>query len=166
MRTNVKEIEHYEGVDGQWYWRAKAGNGEIVVPPEGHTRKEDAERASSAVFGGLNGGRSLSYCVGFPASGDNAQVEIDEVEGTITFGGQIEGMSLGDKPYTTWITIPLALWSQMVDHPSATKDDVGGTLGLYVRIAATERGILDELTTQVPLPMDGMHREPKEEASD
>ena len=37
--------ESNEGEEGQWRWRVKAGNGEIVATGEGHTRKEDARRA-------------------------------------------------------------------------------------------------------------------------
>lgn len=37
------------GADGQWYFRAKAPNNEIVFQSEGYTRREDAERAAIAM---------------------------------------------------------------------------------------------------------------------
>lgn len=163
MHTNVREIDTFQGDDGQWYWHAKAGNGEIVVPPEGHTREADARRAAEAVFGGLNDVKVPAYCAGFPVNGDNAQVEVDEDAGTITFGGEAEGMTMAGKPYVTRVTIPLALWSHMVDHPSAAKDDIAGKLGLYVRISIAQSGIERDLTNTEKMPTDGMHREPIEE---
>jgi uncharacterized protein YegP (UPF0339 family) len=37
--------ESNEGEEGQWRWRLKAGNGEIVAAGEGHRDKTDARRA-------------------------------------------------------------------------------------------------------------------------
>jgi len=39
-------MEVYQDEAGEWRWRVVAENGEIVIPPEGHTRKIDAERAA------------------------------------------------------------------------------------------------------------------------
>jgi uncharacterized protein YegP (UPF0339 family) len=49
--TNVEYVEVYEDRQGSWRWRAVAANGEIVIPPEPHTRDEDAERAARGVLG-------------------------------------------------------------------------------------------------------------------
>lgn len=52
METNVRKIEIWEA-DTEWYWHAKAGNGEIVVVGEGHETYENAHRAAEGVFPGV-----------------------------------------------------------------------------------------------------------------
>jgi len=44
------KLEVYEGVDGEWYWRRIAGNGEIVAEGEGYTRKADATEGAKLNF--------------------------------------------------------------------------------------------------------------------
>lgn len=51
--TNAKTIEVFEGLDDQWYWHAKAGNGEIVAQGEAHPRREDAVAAAEGAFPGV-----------------------------------------------------------------------------------------------------------------
>jgi uncharacterized protein YegP (UPF0339 family) len=46
----VDWLEYYQGEDGQYYWRAKSGNGEIVAFGEGYTTKSDAKEAATGVF--------------------------------------------------------------------------------------------------------------------
>lgn len=53
METNVQGIEVYTGKDGQWYWRARAANGEIVAEGEGYTRQDDARKGAGEVFPGI-----------------------------------------------------------------------------------------------------------------
>jgi uncharacterized protein YegP (UPF0339 family) len=48
--SNVDHVEVFVGIDDQYYWRAKARNGEIVAVSEAHTREEDAARAADGVF--------------------------------------------------------------------------------------------------------------------
>lgn len=36
----------YEDEGGEWRWRRVAANEEIIIPPESHTRREDAMRAA------------------------------------------------------------------------------------------------------------------------
>lgn len=51
METNVKNVYVFMSPqDGQWYWRAKAANGEIVAQGESHIYKNDAVRAAQGVF--------------------------------------------------------------------------------------------------------------------
>ena len=40
-------IEYYEDAAGEWRWRLKGANGEIVCTGEGHRDKHDAERAAT-----------------------------------------------------------------------------------------------------------------------
>lgn len=60
MQTNVQKIEirsthpTFPPSPPQWYWVAKARNGEIVAWGELHTRKEDAIRAAVSVFPGIH----------------------------------------------------------------------------------------------------------------
>jgi len=53
VKTNVKDIETYQDAEGQFRWRAKAKNGEIVAQGESHTRRRDAKRAAQDVFPGI-----------------------------------------------------------------------------------------------------------------
>ena len=53
MKTNVAKLEFYENEAGEWRWRAKAKNGEIVATGEAHTRARDAKRAAVEVFPGI-----------------------------------------------------------------------------------------------------------------
>lgn len=47
----MAHFEFYQGEDGQWYWRLKDGNNQIVaVGGEGYTRSEDAIRAITNVI--------------------------------------------------------------------------------------------------------------------
>lgn len=39
------KVEFFEDDKGEWRWRVKAANGEIVATGEGHTREGDAVRA-------------------------------------------------------------------------------------------------------------------------
>lgn len=50
MDTNVSTIEVFQGEDGQWYWRAKARNGEIVATSEGYVSKLNVLRAVQATW--------------------------------------------------------------------------------------------------------------------
>lgn len=38
-------VEFYEDEAGEWRWRVRGANNEIVLPPEGHTSEADAVRA-------------------------------------------------------------------------------------------------------------------------
>jgi uncharacterized protein YegP (UPF0339 family) len=49
MESDVKELEVFESDDG-WHWHGLAGNHEILVQGESHTRREDAVRAAEAAF--------------------------------------------------------------------------------------------------------------------
>ena len=45
LKTNVTHIEVFQGANKEWFWRAKAGNGEIVATSEGYFDKFNALRA-------------------------------------------------------------------------------------------------------------------------
>ena len=48
----MDDTEVYQDAAGEWRWRVKAPNGEIIADSgEGYTRREDAERAMERVFG-------------------------------------------------------------------------------------------------------------------
>jgi uncharacterized protein YegP (UPF0339 family) len=49
--TNVDRVEVFEDAAGGWVWHGIAGNGEVVVEGESHTRPEDAARAVRGVLG-------------------------------------------------------------------------------------------------------------------
>jgi uncharacterized protein YegP (UPF0339 family) len=51
METSVDWVEVFTGEDGQFYYRAKANNGETLNTSEGYTRKADALDAAVAVYG-------------------------------------------------------------------------------------------------------------------
>ena len=40
----------FQGRDGQWYWHAKARNGEIIADGEAYTRKWTARRGAQRAF--------------------------------------------------------------------------------------------------------------------
>lgn len=46
---NGPRFEVYQDAAGEYRWRLVAGNGEVVASGEGHTRREDAERAVETV---------------------------------------------------------------------------------------------------------------------
>lgn len=55
MDTNVETVEVFQStgskvVKGDWYWRAKGGNGEIVAASEGYTRHAGALAAAKETF--------------------------------------------------------------------------------------------------------------------
>lgn len=58
--TNVAMIEVYEGEDGQYYWRGRAANGEIVDQGEGYTRHDDAVEGAEKVHPGVEISRANS----------------------------------------------------------------------------------------------------------
>jgi uncharacterized protein YegP (UPF0339 family) len=39
-------VEYFQDVKGQWRWRVRATNGEIVCQGESHDSRRDAERAA------------------------------------------------------------------------------------------------------------------------
>jgi uncharacterized protein YegP (UPF0339 family) len=39
-------LEIFQGENGQWYWRARGGNHEIVCQSEGFTKRSSAIRAA------------------------------------------------------------------------------------------------------------------------
>lgn len=45
--TNVKRVEVFHSKGEGWYWRAIAGNNEIVANSEGYTTKWSAARAAN-----------------------------------------------------------------------------------------------------------------------
>ena len=51
--TNVRLIEVYQDAGGEWRWRGKAGNHEIVCHGESHTSAHDAKRAAMDVIPGI-----------------------------------------------------------------------------------------------------------------
>lgn len=51
--TNVAGIEIYEGEDGQYYWRGRAANGEIVAQGEGYVEHGGAVDGAHKVFPGV-----------------------------------------------------------------------------------------------------------------
>jgi len=53
-KTDRKDrVSVYQDVGGEWRWRRKAPNGEIVaVSSESYTRRHDAEIAARSVNGG------------------------------------------------------------------------------------------------------------------
>lgn len=42
----MSNYETFEDEAGQWRWRLKADNGEVVAQSEAYTREEDAERGA------------------------------------------------------------------------------------------------------------------------
>lgn len=46
-------FEIFQGKNGQWFWRLKARNNQIVAQSEGYTRKHGAMRAVEAIQDGL-----------------------------------------------------------------------------------------------------------------
>lgn len=50
MGTNVSIVEIFQGEDSQWYWRAKAKNGEIVATSEGYSSRYNVLRAANATW--------------------------------------------------------------------------------------------------------------------
>ena len=44
-----RPVEFYVDEDGEHRWRLRADNGEIIVPPEGHTEANDAIEAAERV---------------------------------------------------------------------------------------------------------------------
>lgn len=42
------KFEYWYGVGGEWYWRLKANNGEILCHSEGYTRKYDCQKGIEA----------------------------------------------------------------------------------------------------------------------
>jgi uncharacterized protein YegP (UPF0339 family) len=60
MPSKVRKVEVYQGGDGDWYWRARASNGEVVSDSsEGYT--------------------SRSYCIDM-AEGENEGIPATVVE--------------------------------------------------------------------------------------
>jgi uncharacterized protein YegP (UPF0339 family) len=54
METSVTQIQVFKSEkSGEWYWRAVAGNNEIVATSEAYTRKEDAIYSAASVFPGV-----------------------------------------------------------------------------------------------------------------
>lgn len=49
----VRQVELFEGRDGQWYWRLEARNGETLAHSEGYTRKWSAKRTARLVAQGF-----------------------------------------------------------------------------------------------------------------
>ena len=48
----MDQTEVYQDAAGEWRWRRKGPNGEIIADSgEGYTRQEDAARAAARVFG-------------------------------------------------------------------------------------------------------------------
>lgn len=48
MRAGKCEV--FEGRDGQWYWRLKAGNGQVVGQSEGYVTRAGARRGARTVI--------------------------------------------------------------------------------------------------------------------
>lgn len=46
-------FEVFQGKNGQYYWRLKARNNQIVAQSEGYTRKHGAKRSAEAVANAL-----------------------------------------------------------------------------------------------------------------
>lgn len=44
---STSEYEVFQDVDGEYRWRLKAANGEIVAQSEAYSRKQDAERGAA-----------------------------------------------------------------------------------------------------------------------
>lgn len=44
------QAQLYRGTDGLWYWRIKAGNGEIIAQGEGYERIGDARDVLTSHF--------------------------------------------------------------------------------------------------------------------
>jgi hypothetical protein len=40
----------FKGADKQWYWRAKARNGQIIAQSEGYTRRASAVRGAKRAY--------------------------------------------------------------------------------------------------------------------
>ena len=53
----------YQSRDG-WRWRLLAGNGRIIATGEAHTRRRDAERATSTVRRAIAAGPRLQHTEG------------------------------------------------------------------------------------------------------
>lgn len=51
-------FEIFQGKNGQWFWRLKARNNQIVAQSEAYTRKHGAYRAADAIRKGFNGYRT------------------------------------------------------------------------------------------------------------
>ena len=50
MAEDRRKIIVSNTVDGQFYWRLVAGNGETIAVGESHTRRQDAHRAAEAAI--------------------------------------------------------------------------------------------------------------------
>lgn len=48
-------FEIFQGKNGQWYWRLKARNNQIVAQSEGYTRKHGAWRSAVKVLDTIKG---------------------------------------------------------------------------------------------------------------
>lgn len=44
--TSVDFVEVFQGIDGQWYYRSKANNHQVLSVSEGYTNATDARRAA------------------------------------------------------------------------------------------------------------------------
>ena len=56
-------FEVFRGEDGQWYWRLKAANGEIIAQSEGYQRRQSALEGIESVRN--------NAAPAAPAQGDN-----------------------------------------------------------------------------------------------
>lgn len=48
-------FEIFQGKNGQYYWRLKSRNNQIVAQSEGYTRRNGAERAAAKIAADLYG---------------------------------------------------------------------------------------------------------------
>lgn len=82
MESNVVAVEVFQGENGEWYWRAKGGNGEIVAnsAPESYTRHEDALTAVNATFPGVE---AQSVSTTFNEAQDDEQPEAEAPENKV-----------------------------------------------------------------------------------
>ena len=68
-------IEYYEDAAGEWRWRLKGANGEIVCTGEGHRDKHDAQRAAHGAAVSMM--RAIAGDDWVPVSGDlRASIDI------------------------------------------------------------------------------------------
>lgn len=51
--SSAKHLEVFQGNDDQWYYHAKAGNGDIVADAGGYNTRENAVRAAEDAFPGI-----------------------------------------------------------------------------------------------------------------
>lgn len=53
MAPKVTIIDIFKGADRQWYWHARARNGQVIAASEAYTRRASAVRGAKRAFPGV-----------------------------------------------------------------------------------------------------------------